>query len=84
MKKLTWHWQNWPIGFPIDPDDGNFQSDRTPPMVGLGVSYKKDDLHLRQYVRCIGSKEELTAPQKRAMKKLLLNWLREKLNDRNG
>jgi hypothetical protein len=78
-KKLTWAWSEYPIGFPTDPDDGDFQFDRTPPMVGLALSWKDGDLHLRQGVRCIGSRKELTPPQVRAMKRLLLEWLKSKI-----
>ena len=79
-KEITWYWREHPIGFPLDPEDEDFEGPRTPPYVSLVIRYEKGDILIRQQVMVEGTLETLTDEMKQAMKQQLRDWLKLKLN----
>jgi hypothetical protein len=80
-KYITWHWREHPIGFPLDPKDHDFKGPRTSPFVALTIEYQKDEVHLRQAIMVHGRKKELHKKTKKKMKRLLIKWLNDRLEN---
>lgn len=77
--RTTWLFGRHEIGFPSDPDDFDFESERVGPWHWLSMEYtdKEKGIHLRQAVDFPA--KDLTEIMKLKGKALLRVWLRERI-----
>ncbi len=82
LANIRWVWQDYPIGFPIEPDDHDFEGPRTPPMIGLGLEFKhRGKLYHHAAERYGFTKANLPALEIKQMKGLLIDWLIQEINE---
>jgi hypothetical protein len=81
--KLEFKWTEYPIGFPLDPDDGDFESERTGPKCRLGITITEGDIVLRQAIMADGNRQDLSYVQEKEMHDKLTQWAKEQLEKLN-
>ena len=76
---IKWHWNEYPIGFPLEDSDHDLAGPRTPSKTSLAIEYIDGPVWLRHAVMTNGLIEDLSLAQKHEMKRVLINWLRQRL-----
>jgi hypothetical protein len=71
--------REYPLGFPLDPEDEDFAGLRTPPQTVVSITYDDGDKKLRQSIMQPGLRKELGIDKIRLMKEKLEDWLERKL-----
>jgi len=79
-KKIEWSWREHPIGFPLNPEDRDFEGPRTSPYSSLCLTYRDGEVHLRHAIMAPGTRKTIPDEVVQDMKRKLTEWLMGKLN----